>query len=61
MKVEIEQLFSDIEFKDIILEKWIAQYHKKGNLQSNTKQAITKALLKKYWNIRISQKFLQLF
>lgn len=51
MKVEIEQLFSDIEFKDIILEKWIAQYHKKGNLQSNTKQAITKALLKHYQSV----------
>lgn len=51
MKVEIEKLFSDIEFKDIILEKWIAQYQKKGNLQSNTKQAIIKALLKNYQSV----------
>ncbi len=48
MKVEIQELFSDNEFKDIVEEKWVKQYQKNGKLQSNTKTAITKALLKRY-------------
>ena len=31
MKVEIEQLFSDDEYKDIVTEKWATQYQKKVN------------------------------
>lgn len=48
MQIKIEQLFSDNEFKDIITEKWIAQYQKLGKLQAITKDAIVKALLKHY-------------
>lgn len=51
MKVEIEQLFSDDKFKDVVTEKWVTQYKKLGYLQAITKQAITKALLKHYENV----------
>ncbi len=48
MKVEIQELFSDDEFSDIVSEKWVKQYKKLGKLQAITKTAITKALLKSY-------------
>lgn len=48
MKVEIDKLFFSNEFENIVEEKWVAQYQKNGKLQSNTKTAITKALLKSY-------------
>lgn len=48
MKVEIEELFSDDKFKDIITEKWATQYQKLNKLQTDTKKAIIKALLKHY-------------
>lgn len=50
MKVEIEQLFSDDEFEDIVSEKWAGQYQKIGKLQTDTKKAIIKALVKHYEN-----------
>lgn len=51
MKVEIEELFSDDEFKDIIKEKWVTQYKKLGKLQSNTKNGIITELLKQYESV----------
>lgn len=48
MKVEIDKLFSDDEFENIVSEKWVKQYKKLGYLQAITKDAITKALLKSY-------------
>ena len=48
MKVTIEELFTNVEFVDIIDEKWVKQFNKKGNLQSNTKKAIVTKLSKYY-------------
>lgn len=48
MQIKLDELFSDDEFKDIIKEKWIAQYKKLGKLQSNTKNGIITELLKHY-------------
>ena len=48
MKLTIEELFASDEFADIIDEKWIEQFTKNGNLQSNTKKAIITKLLKHY-------------
>ncbi|NLJ05661.1 MAG: hypothetical protein GX435_08190 [Exilispira sp.] len=48
MKVEIDKLFSDDEFENIVSEKWVKQFKKLGYLQAITKDAITKALLKHY-------------
>lgn len=48
MKVEIDKLFSSNEFRDIVSEKWVKQYQKNGKLQTDTKTAITKVLLKHY-------------
>lgn len=50
MKVTIEELFTNDEFENIIDEKWIEQFNKKGNLQSNTKKAIVTKLSKYYSN-----------
>ena len=50
MKVTIEELFTNDEFADIIDEKWVKQFQKKGNLQSNTKKAIVTKLSKYYSN-----------
>lgn len=51
MKVEINKLFSDNEFENIVSEKWVAQYQKLGKLQAITKDAIVKALLKHYQDV----------
>lgn len=51
MKVEIQQLFSDDKFEDIVTEKWGTQYKKLNKLQTDTKKAIIKALLKQYENV----------
>lgn len=48
MQIKLDELFSNDEYKDIVTEKWATQYQKKGKLITNTKQAIIKALLKKY-------------
>lgn len=48
MKVELDELFYDDEFKDIVTEKWVLQYKKLGKLQTETKKAIIKSLLKHY-------------
>ena len=50
MKLTIEELFASDEFADIIDEKWVNQFNKKGNLQSNTKKAIVTKLSKYYSN-----------
>ena len=48
MKVTIKELFTNDEFADIIDEKWVNQFNKKGNLQSNTKKAIITKMSKYY-------------
>lgn len=48
MKVTIEELFTNDEFADIIDEKWVNQFNKKGNLQTDTKKAIITKLSKYY-------------
>ena len=50
MKVTIEELFTNDEFADIIDEKWVNQFNKKGNLQTDTKKAIITKLSKYYSN-----------
>lgn len=50
MKVTIEELFSSDEFENIIDEKWVNQFNKKGNLQTDTKKAIITKLSKYYSN-----------
>lgn len=51
MKVEIDKLFSDDEFENIVSEKWVKQFKKLGYLQAITKDAIVKALLKHYQDV----------
>lgn len=51
MKITIEELFASDEFADIIDEKWIEQFTKNGNLQSNTKKAIITKLSKYYASV----------
>ena len=48
MKLTIEELFASDEFADIIDEKWVNQFNKKGNLQTDTKKAIITKLSKYY-------------
>lgn len=48
MKVTIQELFTNYEFADIIDEKWVNQFNKKGNLQTDTKKAIITKLSKYY-------------
>ena len=48
MKVTIQELFTNVEFVDIIDEKWVNQFNKKGNLQTDTKKAIITKLSKYY-------------
>lgn len=48
MKVTIEELFTNDEFENIIDEKWVNQFNKKGNLQTDTKKAIITKLSKYY-------------
>ena len=51
MKVTIQELFTNYEFADIIDEKWVNQFNKKGNLQTDTKKAIITKLSKYYSNV----------
>ena len=51
MKLTIEELFTSDEFVDIIDEKWVKQFQKKGNLQTDTKKAIITKLSKYYSNV----------
>ena len=51
MKITIEELFTSGEFVDIIDEKWVNQFNKKGNLQTDTKKAIITKLSKYYSNV----------
>ena len=51
MKLTIEELFTSDEFVDIIDEKWVKQFQKKGNLQTDTKKAIITRLSKYYSNV----------
>ena len=55
MKLTIEELFTNDEFADIIDEKWVNQFNKKGNLQSNTKKAIVTKLSKYYSNVEYAR------
>ena len=55
MKVTIQELFTNYEFADIIDEKWVNQFNKKGNLQSNTKKAIITKLSKYYSNVEYTR------
>ena len=55
MKLTIEELFASDEFADIIDEKWIEQFNKKGNLQSNTKKAIVTKLSKYYSSVEYAR------
>ena len=55
MKVTIQELFTSDEFADIIDEKWVNQFNKKGNLQSNTKKAIITKLSKYYSNVEYTR------
>lgn len=48
MKITIDELFTSGEFVDIIDEKWVKQFQKKGNLQTDTKKAIITKLSKYY-------------
>ena len=48
MKLTIEELFESDEFENIIDEKWVNQFNKKGNLQTDTKKAIITKLSKYY-------------
>ena len=48
MKVTIQELFTNYEFADIIDEKWVNQFNKKGNLQTDTKKAIITKLSQYY-------------
>lgn len=48
MKLTIEELFTSDEFENIIDEKWVNQFNKKGNLQTDTKKAIVTKLSKYY-------------
>ena len=51
MKVTIQELFTNYEFADIIDEKWVNQFNKKGNLQTDTKKAIITKLSKYYASV----------
>ena len=55
MKVTIEELFTNDEFADIIDEKWVNQFNKKGNLQSNTKKAIITKMSKYYSKVEYAR------
>ena len=50
MQITIDELFTSGEFENIIDEKWVNQFNKKGNLQTHTKKAIITKLLKHYSN-----------
>ena len=55
MKVTIQELFTNVEFVDIIDEKWVNQFNKKGNLQTDTKKAIITKLSKYYSNVEYAR------
>ena len=55
MKITIEELFTSGEFVDIIDEKWVNQFNKKGNLQTDTKKAIVTKLLKYYSSVEYAR------
>lgn len=55
MKVTIQELFTNYEFVDIIDEKWVNQFNKKGNLQSNTKKAIITKMSKYYSKVEYAR------
>lgn len=55
MKITIEELFTNDEFAGIIDEKWVKQFNKKGNLQSNTKKAIVTKLSKHYASVEYAR------
>ena len=48
MQITIDELFTSDEFENIIDEKWVNQFNKKGNLQTDTKKAIITKLSKYY-------------
>ena len=55
MKLTIEELFASDEFADIIDEKWVNQFNKKGNLQTDTKKAIITKLSKYYSSVEYAR------
>ena len=48
MKITIDELFSDIEFENLIKDNWKQQYQKYKKLPAVTKKAVVNELLKHY-------------
>ena len=48
MKITIDELFSTIEFENIVKEQWKKQYRETGKLQTRSKKSLIIELLKHY-------------
>ena len=48
MKITIDELFSTIEFENIVKEQWKKQYKETGKLQTRSKKSLIIELLKHY-------------
>ena len=48
MKVTIQELFTNVEFENIVKEQWKKQYKETGKLQTRSKKSLIIELLKHY-------------
>lgn len=51
MKITIDELFSTIEFENIVKEQWKKQYKETGKLQTRSKKSLIIELLKHYQSV----------